>query len=492
MGIIIVFTIFCEQSLLRMKRWITYFNPLLMPCLDKVVAELMILGATAFSLVIINEIHPLGGYGWYATLHWIDTVIFVFAILYVIVVMYIFVLMGYVRERLALIDGIPVHELVEAEVSKNEHHTIADLEKEAQDFVQGIHGELKKHLARSHEGTHALPRTVCDPIIGAHTEADDTLYHPLRQQIHSFLNSEDTEIELQLATAGHHDHAKKVVHPLEVMGVLASVSDSVRVRSHGNKGVRIKIKKQPRHTWDLRKDRAVFKKQMQLARSKKGWLSDFGMSTQMRYHLIKHHFLTTFFPKYACIDSQKQFDFVNYYSVVMSFGITDCFVIGIREWFVLFVATLPVVKDIGGVKDFQVFTCACAILLAVSTLATRWLMLVFSRILHSNYDTKQDLASLSKTMLDVVKKHTPRPPPPPPLPQVDEDVDDACADCNGTRKDSYWTADHEGNGRQKTTVGFTHHVHLQNCHLCGEHQEKANQASLHTVDSATGAELSIT
>ena len=29
----------------------------------------------------------------------------------------------------------------------------------------------------------------------------------------------------------------------------------------------------------------------------------------------------------------------------MSFGITDCFVIGIREWFVLFCVTLPVVRD---------------------------------------------------------------------------------------------------------------------------------------------------
>ena len=35
---------------------IDYFNPLLQPCVDKVTAELMILGATAFLILLVNEI----------------------------------------------------------------------------------------------------------------------------------------------------------------------------------------------------------------------------------------------------------------------------------------------------------------------------------------------------------------------------------------------------------------------------------------------------
>ena len=67
-----------------MRTWVDYFNPLLAPCIDKVISELMILGATAFSIILINE---LTGYSlangtvmpeaYYHTLHWIDTTIFV-------------------------------------------------------------------------------------------------------------------------------------------------------------------------------------------------------------------------------------------------------------------------------------------------------------------------------------------------------------------------------------------------------------------------------
>jgi hypothetical protein len=53
--IIMVFTIFCEQCLAKSRSWVEYFNPLLKPCIDKVTAELMILGATAFSILIYNE-----------------------------------------------------------------------------------------------------------------------------------------------------------------------------------------------------------------------------------------------------------------------------------------------------------------------------------------------------------------------------------------------------------------------------------------------------
>ena len=56
MAFIVVFTIFCEQSLALSKSWVEYFNPLLQPCVDKVCAELMILGATAFLILIVNEV----------------------------------------------------------------------------------------------------------------------------------------------------------------------------------------------------------------------------------------------------------------------------------------------------------------------------------------------------------------------------------------------------------------------------------------------------
>jgi hypothetical protein len=36
MLVIIVFTIFCEQSLVKCRSWVDYFNPLLQPCVDKV------------------------------------------------------------------------------------------------------------------------------------------------------------------------------------------------------------------------------------------------------------------------------------------------------------------------------------------------------------------------------------------------------------------------------------------------------------------------
>merc|ERR1740138_71756 len=39
-----MFTLFCEQTLAAGRRFAAFFNPLLQPFLDKVVAELMILG----------------------------------------------------------------------------------------------------------------------------------------------------------------------------------------------------------------------------------------------------------------------------------------------------------------------------------------------------------------------------------------------------------------------------------------------------------------
>ena len=90
MSFIIVFTICCEQCVRLTRLWIDHFNPLLQPFIDKVISELMILGATAFGIMLVNDFtsNALSDGGlmptsYYYTLHWIDTVIFVFAIIYV-------------------------------------------------------------------------------------------------------------------------------------------------------------------------------------------------------------------------------------------------------------------------------------------------------------------------------------------------------------------------------------------------------------------------
>ena len=74
---IILFTIMCEKGLAALKKLLSYRNPLMMPCLDKVVSELMILGATAFLITVFNDIHNISDYDWYPTLHWIDTTMYV-------------------------------------------------------------------------------------------------------------------------------------------------------------------------------------------------------------------------------------------------------------------------------------------------------------------------------------------------------------------------------------------------------------------------------
>jgi hypothetical protein len=54
-SVIIVCTIFLEQLVKRTKSWLLYFNPLLMPVVDKIMSELMILGAMAFTILLVND-----------------------------------------------------------------------------------------------------------------------------------------------------------------------------------------------------------------------------------------------------------------------------------------------------------------------------------------------------------------------------------------------------------------------------------------------------
>ena len=121
MAFIIVFTIFCEQTLAAGRRWTNYHNPLMQPFLDKVVSELMILGSTAFAILIVNESTENGlsdgsvlPSSYYHTLHWIDTVIFVFAILYVAIATYtLFLLCENLTAWLASRDAQAVHRMFE-------------------------------------------------------------------------------------------------------------------------------------------------------------------------------------------------------------------------------------------------------------------------------------------------------------------------------------------------------------------------------------------
>jgi hypothetical protein len=211
---IIVFTIFCEKFLARTKRWISYFNPLLHPCVDKVVSELMILGATAFGLTVVNETHPISGYHWYMTLHWIDTTIFMFAVIYVMCTIWVLTLMKHLMKKIAVIDAIPAGDLID----KSEHWSNAftggliSLEHDATDFVERVRGELKAHAAAGHN-SNVLPPTVINmehvlcPVEGQPKAG----IHDAVHQIRTFVTSEAKYVVLQFEDPDFHEASWKMV-----------------------------------------------------------------------------------------------------------------------------------------------------------------------------------------------------------------------------------------------------------------------------------------
>jgi hypothetical protein len=117
---------------------------------------------------------------------------------------------------------------------------------------------------------------------------------------------------------------------------------------------------------------------------------------QLSYHLVKHYFLETFFPKYLNVDACNRLDFVCYVEVVMSYGIASSFAIGIFEWLCLFMVTLPVVVDfhVGSLRlrNYELFTVACVLLLVTAMTATLWLALIFKKILAFHFEV--DVSSL--------------------------------------------------------------------------------------------------
>ena len=90
LALVITFTYTAKKGVRRVKSWVEDFNPLLQPVVEKTISELMILGACAFALMLVNEntnqslangsVMPVN---WYHTLHWIDTTIFVWALVYI-------------------------------------------------------------------------------------------------------------------------------------------------------------------------------------------------------------------------------------------------------------------------------------------------------------------------------------------------------------------------------------------------------------------------
>jgi hypothetical protein len=86
----------------------------------------------------------------------------------------------------------------------------------------------------------------------------------------------------------------------------------------------------------------------------------------------------------------------------MCFGITDSFNIGIPEWLYLLAACLPVVRELGSLKSFEVFALCCMIILVLSIAVTAVLWNFFCVIIKEssayNVDNPKDLAELAQAL----------------------------------------------------------------------------------------------
>jgi hypothetical protein len=242
MVFIIVFTIFCEKSLARTKNWLNYYNPLLQPIVDKVVSELMILGATAFGLTVVNEMHELTHYDWYTTLHWIDTTIFIFALIYVMCTIHVLGLMNRVMHKMAIVDAIPAGDLIRSADERN-------YEKIADQFIETVRDELIV-LKSEASGSKALPKSVMNTeqlssVLDGGTGGES---EQAEMQVRSFLTSEDTTVEIEVTSRYFHDLAYRMVHHLVAMKVLThirSVTDDGEISS-------VTLRKNPRSKWHLK------------------------------------------------------------------------------------------------------------------------------------------------------------------------------------------------------------------------------------------------
>jgi hypothetical protein len=191
MGFIIVFTIFCEQCVAHVRDWVEDFNPLLQPCVDKVIAELMILGACAFAIMLVDEnTHYALSSGtlmpveYYYTLHWVQTLCFIFALVYVTVACFLLWLCDHITNVLAKVDAKPPRELV-AQLARGTQGKLArrfvnSVRRASDALMVNVEQLLHSHLSRtslsspssssgrgqSDNPEFALPAAVVDRILG--------------------------------------------------------------------------------------------------------------------------------------------------------------------------------------------------------------------------------------------------------------------------------------------------------------------------------------
>jgi hypothetical protein len=419
MVFIIGFTIFCEKSLARTKKWLTYFNPLLTPLLENVVSRLMILGATAFGLTVANEVYEndeLTDYGWYATLHWIQTTIFIFALIYVLCTAHILGLMGLAMRIMAQTDVLPVGVLLAA---ADDNY----LERAAADFKEAVRITMTTFHATTDVLSNALPHTVLAIDHLTHNVAVDAVSTELRtveELIRQFLTSEDIAVEIEVTSEAFHSIAAKLVRPLVMMSV---ITHTYTVNAEGEI-THIQLSKNPREQWNLLKEEEgdtspnrsrhpsyPSSRMVQLMegngkrrlqqQEKRIFFHRTAITVQICYHLVKHYFLRTFFPKYLETPIATRVDFVYYVEVVMSYGVISSFNIGVREWFCLFLVTVPVVVDfdLGSmhIRNYELFTAGCVFLLLTAILATVYVSVIFRRILQDHYSV--DVSSITSLQI---------------------------------------------------------------------------------------------
>jgi hypothetical protein len=254
MAFIVVFTIFCEQCVGAMIRWVAYFNPLLQPCLDKVITELMILGATAFLILLTNEgtnyslqngdFMPTS---WYYTLHWIDTTIFIFAVIFVLAACYVLCLCARLTNWLAEVDATDTRVVLDRAWRCN---LDAHAHSEATKAHLTAHLELFTAGAPDDGAALALPAAAVEHLLsaaraGLPTSSLDleacTNLHDVEQQLRVFLCAADSECILRLDSASR-KFASRALHALVEYNVLKCYKDELAT---------VAIRKSPSANWDF-------------------------------------------------------------------------------------------------------------------------------------------------------------------------------------------------------------------------------------------------
>jgi hypothetical protein len=395
----------------------------------------MILGATAFSILIYNEstenslangtVMPTE---WYHTLHWVDTVIFIFAIIYVLAACWMLnLLCEQMTTWLASIDYETASDVVTDMKGKKRRSMQAKIEsKHARqadpDLVDAVREDLATHVASTDKPLH-LPDTVMDTILHALGDSDQA---GMEQTIREFLcEGDDTETEVVLETNPRR-HMYLLLQPLVDLKVVTTEKTVV-----GKTKTTVLITKLPAEGWRLanshlsaasedgieeaaerasrmtsggnkaicyyavnnpKSDLPSFVPVEKLTRWQK-----FRITKHMQYLLVKDHFVKTFF------DAEVKLDFVFYIEICMIFGITNSFNIGVGEWLVLLFACIPVVKGVGHLESFEVFTICCMIALLLSVTVTFILWNFFYQVIledkHFNVKNPNDMTELSRELL---------------------------------------------------------------------------------------------